>query len=293
MNYNYSIVSDYLTYCEQLRNLSPATLSNYSHMLRFWQEFLQVERIDIRRARQEDVLLFIRQKRKERCAASSINQYVIAVSSFYKWALRFHYGEFVMNPCESVQKLKAPKLMPLCVPEHRMKSIIEQLPEDTFQQLRSKAVILVAYHCGLRRAELCALRDVDVDFSTSLIRVYGKGRKERFVPMSPQAAACLRRYIDVRNMCGVSANRLFTTIHAQDMTYDEIAHLVKHVLGRFLPPAYCHCHILRHSFATACLNAGVTLENIAALMGHESIQTTLRYLTISADRIKRQLSGVF
>lgn len=284
---------EFIEYCRYIRNYTDATISNYERLF----ELVRMWRCDtsysVFSMNQDDVLSFVRDKMRSGSKAASVNQYLSMISSCFRWAVRFHFDEFNVNPCDGVGKLKAEKNLPVCIPADIMVKIIQSMPESTFKQLRSKAVVLLAYHCGLRRSELMNAKTYDIDFSQQTIRVTGKGRKVRVVPLSNELVRVLRMYLDRALQAHLQTPYLFTTIFNTPLSYSHVAFIVEHALRGFVPENLCHCHILRHSFATTCMNAGVSLENIASLMGHESVTTTMRYLTISSERIKQQLSNVF
>ena len=284
----------FLDYCRFARNLTGATIDNYKTMCRLYSDYLVSVNMNDAQATQQTVVEFMAAERRKGSAASSINQYLVAVSVYYDFCVRFHYDEYKQNPVAGVKRMKVEKSLPLCVPAYKMQSIIDSLCGPSFKEIRTKAILLLGYHCGLRRREITDMQDVDVDFGSLTIRVTGKGRKVRLVPMSKQLAAVLKRYLEMRlELAPFGSERFFITIYQTPLSYEQVAYIVENALSKHLPAKYCHCHILRHSFATACINAGVTLENLATLMGHGSVNTTMRYLSISATRIRQQIANVF
>ena len=285
------MITDFVNFCRFTRNLCETTCTSYRHCFQLFSDFCVSRSLSLEDVQQKDVIDFMTEKRRQGVSASSINQYIVAVSAFYDWAVRFR--GFRRNPAAGVQKMKTEKSLPVCVPSHLMKLILDKMPENTFKELRNKVVVLLGYHCGLRRAEMLALVDADLDFHAGVIRVYGKGRKVRLVPMSVQLASLMQLYMSSRPASHFGYDRVLVTSANEPLNYDQIAYVVKSALRPFLPAALCHCHILRHSFATTCMNAGVSIESIASLMGHESVETTMRYLTISSERVRAQIQGVF
>lgn len=284
----------FLDYCRFARNLTDATIDNYKTMCRLFSDYLVSVNLSDAQATQETVVGFMSAERRKGSAASSINQYLVAVTVYYDFCVRFHFDEYKQNPVAGVKRMKVEKSLPVCVPAYKMQSIIDGIGETTFKEIRTKAILLLGYHCGLRRREITDLQDVDVDFGSLTIRVTGKGRKVRLVPMSKQLAGVLKRYLELRHVFSpFGSERFFITVFQTPLSYEQVAYIVETALAKHLPAAYCHCHILRHSFATACINAGVTLENLATLMGHGSVNTTMRYLSISATRIRQQIANVF
>lgn len=284
---------EFLDYCRYIRNYTPSTIHNYENLFDIVQRWASDASYSVLSMSQDDVLRFIRDKMRAGSKAATVNQYVSMISSFWRWAIRFHFDEYNFNPCDGIGRLKAEKDLPRCIPAHVMTKIINDMSESTFKQLRSKAVVLLAYHCGLRRSELMNAKTYDIDFAQQTIRVTGKGRKVRVVPLSNELVRVLRLYLNSAAQASLTSPSLFCTTSMEPLSYSEVAVIVRQALRRWVPESLCHCHILRHSFATTCMNAGVSLENIASLMGHESVNTTMRYLTISAQRIREQMKNVF
>ena len=284
---------EFIEYCRFVRNYTPSTIRNYENLFDIVQRWACDTSYSVLCMSQDDVLRFIRDKMRAGSKAATVNQYVSMISSFWRWAIRFHFDEYNFNPCDGIGRLKAEKDLPRCISADMMRTILADMPESSFKQLRSKAVILLAYHCGLRRSELQNAQLCDVDFAQCTIRVTGKGRKVRVVPLSTELVRILRLYLNAASQANLTTSSLFCTTSKNPLSYDEVAFIVRQALRRWVPESLCHCHILRHSFATSCMNAGVSIENIATLMGHESVNTTMRYLTISAQRIREQMKNVF
>lgn len=285
------MVNEFINFCCFARNLCETTCANYRAHIGLFNDYCVAHAIKLENATQMDVINFMAEKRRQGVRASSINQYVVAISAFYDFAHRFK--GFTTNPAAGIQKMKTEQLAPVCIPTHIMRLIIDRLPSRTFQEVRSRLVVLLGYHCGLRRREMLELSVSDIDFASGVLRVFGKGRKVRLVPMSVQVVECLRHYLDLRPLMARVDTRLLVTVNGDPLSYENIAVIVKHALANFVAPELCHCHILRHSFATACMAAGVPIESIATLMGHASVETTMRYLTISPERVRSQIQGVF
>ena len=284
---------EFVNFCQFSRNLSPVTVANYCSVLSRWSQFLGEHSLLSESVRSSDVLQFLSECLQGGAKPSSCNQYLAVLSSYYRYCVRFHHDVVRESPCEGVQPMKTVKNLPVCIPRSILDRVAASLSSDTFKQARSRAIFLLLYHCGLRRAEALGLQDSDFDFANRVVRVLGKGAKVRIVPMSVSLVDAMQRYISLRSVRSPYVNRTFVTMSGEPLSQAELAVIVRQILAGWVSPALAHPHILRHSFATACLEGGVSIENISALRGHSSVSTTQRYLSISPSRLLAQLKGIF
>lgn len=284
---------EFIDFCTVSRNLTPATLEHYAYVLSLWSAFLCQRAVTVEDATSFDVLDFLAECHRNGCQASSCNQYLVVLRCFYRWLVRFHFEVCQLSPAEEVQKMKCEKVLPVCLSKQLLERIVASLPAASFKQARTRAVFLACYHCGLRRGEVASLDDASVDFSSRVLRVYGKGRKVRLVPMSDALVRALHVYLILRSESISYPGALFVQSSGQRLEPAQVSFIVRQVLLRFVAPKFAHAHILRHSFATICVESGVSLENVAALMGHENISTTMRYLSVSPTRLFEQIAHVF
>lgn len=287
------MLKEYLKFCVWGRALSTKTIQNYEVILQLFADFATARGKSLISASEKDISDYVAHCLQNGNKPSTCNVYVTTLKVFYNWAMRFHFDQVRENPCANIPKLKARQDLPLCISSQKMERILSELPENTFRQQRAKLAVLMGYHTGMRRNEMVILLLSDLDMEQKTIRVLGKGGKVRIVPMSGQLVTLLEKYFATRKILGIKSEYLYSRSDGKAVGYGDFAVIVKQTLRQFVPENLSHCHILRHSFATACLNSGVSIENIAALMGHASIETTMRYLTISSERIKQQLAGVF
>lgn len=284
---------DYIQFCEFSRNLSTTTVQNYATVLSMWSQFLGENGILAEKATAADVLRFMTEKHVAGVRPSSINQYLTTIASYYSYCVRFHHDVMTSNPCNDVQPMKDVKRLPVCIPRRILDRVVSEMRDDTFARSRSRAILLIMYHCGLRRSEVLGLSDECFDYENQVVRVLGKGAKVRIVPMSQTLVHAMLKYVGHRSALAPWINRTFVTRTGENLSRSELAVIVRSALCRYVSREYCYPHILRHSFATACLEAGVSIENISALLGHTSIATTQRYLSISPSRLLSQIQGVF
>lgn len=283
---------EFIDFCQMSRNLSQKTVEHYADVLSIWSLYCAEHAVCPEDVTSFDVIEFMTEKRKAGCRASTINQYLVVVRSYYRFLVRFHFDLCNSNPVEDVEKMKEEKTLPVSLPKSLLDKVAETLSEGTFKQIRSKAIFLCLYHCGLRRSEVCALEQTSVDLTSRTLRVYGKGRKVRLVPMSKSLTEAMAAYVSAAAVIPWR-EAFFVQQDGQRLQPHHVNYIVRQILVRFVSPKLAHPHILRHSFATICIEAGVSIENLAALMGHESVTTTMRYLSLSPSRLFQQIANVF
>jgi integrase/recombinase XerC len=219
----------------------------------------------------------------------TVNRKVSSLRAFYKYLLR--KGKIGKNPAEMIQTLKTEKFMPTFLSVDEMFEVLNAQNENSILGLRNRAMLEMFYSCGLRLSELAGLNVLDIDFNQKLVKVRGKGRKERIVPVGGPALKAVQEYWEKVGEVFKNANSdyfkkpLFLNKYGKRITTRSIARIVneatsKSGIGRKISP-----HALRHSFATHLLNAGADLRSIQELLGHESLSTTQKYTAVNIDRM--------
>jgi integrase/recombinase XerC len=220
---------------------------------------------------------------------SSLARKLAAQRSFFKYLVE--EGFLAQSPAAIVATPKQEKPLPTFLPVDEVFSLLETPDRSTPWGSRDRAILETLYSCGMRVSELVGLSDGDVDDSLGVVRVYGKGRKERIVPIGEKALAAIREYLPQRDRVlarlGPQGFRapLFINPRGGRLTSRSVARILhKHILRcgllRKVSP-----HALRHSFATHLLDAGADLRAIQELLGHVSLSTTQRYTHVSVDKL--------
>jgi integrase/recombinase XerC len=192
------------------------------------------------------------------------------------------------NPMLKIAGPKNKSKLPVFVREKEMESLFEIMDSDkSFKGLRDRLVILMFYLTGMRRAELLSLKDADVDFSLKRIKVTGKRNKQRIIPMGMELMDAVREYVSERRASfAVCSESLFVGDDGLPLTVGEVTRIVKDNLAKVTTNKKRTPHVLRHSFATALLNADADLPSIQKLLGHESLKTTEVYTHLSFEELK-------
>jgi integrase/recombinase XerC len=190
-----------------------------------------------------------------------------------------------------VRTTKTEKYMPNFLSVDEMFTLLQVPHDGSVSALRNQAMLELFYSSGLRLSELSGLNVMDLDFNQSLVKVRGKGKKERIVPIGRTALTALQNYlakageIRKKNADDVFKNPLFLNVRGKRITVRSIARIVdevtkKSAIGRKISP-----HALRHTFATHLLNAGADLRSIQEMLGHESLSTTQKYTAVNIKRM--------
>jgi integrase/recombinase XerC len=218
-----------------------------------------------------------------------VNRKIYSLRSFYKYLLRA--GKIKNNPAEMVQTAKIEKYMPTFLSVDEMFQLLSAQGANSVSGLRDHAMLELFYSSGLRLSELAGLNVTDLDFRQALVKLRGKGKKERIVPVGQKALQAIDEYIkkttEVRKKCddNLFKNPLFLNARGKRITARSIARIVdatavKSGIGRKISP-----HALRHTFATHLLNAGADLRSIQEMLGHESLSTTQKYTAVNINRM--------
>jgi integrase/recombinase XerC len=292
-----ALIERFLEYLRVERNASVHTLRSYSADLEQFRNFLlsselhvdikngdvAVEKIDHLAIRAYLSHLYRGHKK------SSLARKLAAQRSFFKYLVE--EGRLAQSPAEIVATPKQEKPLPNFLAVDEVFSLMETPDQSTTWGARDRAILETLYSCGVRVSELVGLTDGDIDFTLGILKVFGKGRKERIVPIGEKALAAMREYLPQRDgiIAGLlppgSKAPLFINHRGGRLTSRSVARILqKHVLKcgllRKVSP-----HALRHSFATHLLDAGADLRGIQELLGHVSLSTTQRYTHVSVDKL--------
>jgi integrase/recombinase XerC len=223
-------------------------------------------------------------------APSSRGRRLASIKSFYKYLVRQKL--LSASPAKQVKSPKLPKSLPKVLPVDEVFAILDMPSLETVLGLRDKAILEILYGGGLRISELCGLSLLDVDRSGRIVRVMGKGSKERLCPVNAQSIRALEAYLARRGELlatarpGQDPDALFLNYKGGRLTPRSIArhldsYVVKLALARKVSP-----HALRHSFATHLLERGADLRSIQMMLGHADLSTTQIYTHVARERMK-------
>jgi tyrosine recombinase XerC len=272
-------IEKFIRYLEIEKNYSSHTIINYRLDLDDFKKFLgesDIEKVDYLALRKYLAVLKERNL-KTRTMARRLS----SLRSFFKFLTR--EGYLKTNPILSLSSPKQEKHLPLFLTEEEVTRLIESaLPKDE-RGLRDRAILETFYSTGIRISELAGLNTQDIDFIAGIVKVMGKGKKERIVPIGDIAIATIRAYLEKRKK---QADALFLNRSGRRITDRGIRDIVQKYLRIASIKQGVSAHTLRHSFATHLLNRGADLRSVQELLGHVNLATTQIYTHLTTDRLK-------
>lgn len=268
-----SEIRKFVDYMQNEKRLSSNTISSYTKNL---TQFFDYVDKPVSEVSHEDILKFLAKLNKENCKVSTSNQKLSTLKSFFKYMLREKICN--TNPAELIECAKMERKLPEVLDESDIEHFI-----NSIDNLRDRVIVELLYGTGIRREELTKIRVEDVNFNKGLIKVCGKGSKERIVPIHDKALKLLTEYINSHNSIWVFPSTKNKGNHISLRRVNEIIEKWSKVTGIKATP-----HMFRHSFATTLFERGADIKVIQDLLGHESINTTNIYANVSIERNKRE-----
>lgn len=287
------MIEEFLRYIQFEKRFSPHTQQAYAADLEQFRAYIQhtypdVAFPDLTHFHIRAWMVFLVQ---EGIAANSIRRKVSTLKSFVRFLRR--EGLIAHNPMTAITTPKVPKRLPVVVPAKKMNELLNTHGlDESFEAIRDRVAVELLYQTGLRRAELIALTDAQVDLNSFTIRVLGKGNKERLIPISRSLVPLLIRYRDMRagSFPDKQAASFMVTDKGQEMYPGYVYKLVQRFLASVPGMKKRSPHVLRHSFATHLLEAGADINAIKDLLGHTNLAATQIYTQHNLEKL-RQVYG--
>lgn len=293
-----SQVTQFLEYLVTQRNASAHTVAAYGNDLSDLLAFVRSERGDgadetavdhlllrLYLARLSGVQRNVSQGKPQGYAKSSIGRKLAAVRAFFRWLVRC--GRLAVNPAELIATPKREQRLPFHLNIDQAVTLVEgpaHAPDELPCRARDAAILELLYSSGLRVSELTGLSIDDLDRSGGMVRVLGKGNKERVVPVGSAALEAIDTYLAERGICSGS-DPLFLGVRGGRINRRTVADLVKRWSSAISAFRSVSPHTLRHTFATHLLEGGADLRSIQELLGHTSLSTTQKYTHVGLDRL--------
>ena len=254
--------------------LSKNTIASYRSDLQQWFEFIKIPL----GANEEDLFRFLA-TRKGR--ASSAARRVSTLKRFYQYCLRERRID--ADPTLKLDPPKRAPRFPRSLSEADVEALLAAPQVATPRGLRDRAMLETLYATGLRVSELVGLKTFEANLEAGVVRVMGKGSKERLVPLGEEAVDWISRYLRQRRG---QSDTLFLTDRGAGMTRQAFWHLIRRYGARAIPGKKLSPHVLRHAFATHLINHGADLRVVQLLLGHADISTTQIYTHVARERLK-------
>ncbi len=287
-------LDDYLVYLSAERGLSAATVSSYALDLEDYLSFLHACGVDAYDdVRREMITDYIEDLRNRAYAPSSVERHIAAAKGFHRFCVAEDITQ--VDPISSVALPKAASTLPDVISIEQMQDLLDQEFPDTPLGVRDHAMLELLYGLGLRVSELTGLGFCNLLMEEGLVRVRGKGSKERVLPIAGQAARMLGTYIrDARPLLKTStvarpqdSEAVFLNKRGGRLTRRSVMSIVE-AYGRKVGIEGLHPHTLRHSFATHMLQGGADLRMLQEMLGHADISTTQIYTHVDISHIREE-----
>jgi integrase/recombinase XerC len=287
-------IREFLAYLKNQRNAAANTISSYNRDLNeFYQYLVQhqgevinghdlyLDRINPLMIRSYLSLLF------QKNGATSIARKLSSLRSMFKYFVK--KGVIDQNPAKVINSPKLPKKLPKFLNVDEINALLTAKFDLTKYGLRDRTILELLYSSGLRVSELVALNIEDVDLTECLVRIKGKGNKERLVPIGEKAKQALNTYLSDRINTPIirDPNAIFLNKNGTRLTVRSVQRLVSRMTQEIGLSKNATPHMIRHSFATHMLGSGADLRSIQELLGHKSLSTTQRYTHVGVEELSK------
>ncbi len=288
-------ISSYLEYLQTEKQYSRHTVHSYEDDLLQFHAFLTMQEGDEVYqpgiVKQETIREFLGTLHAEGLAKRSIARKLVAIRSFFKFLVRKEILD--VNPAHNVRSGKLNTVLPKFIDEQAIHRLMDDVDTSTVEGCRDRAILELLYGTGIRLSELVGLNLYQLDLYDATIKVLGKGKKQRIIPVGRKAITALKAYLERRkgqlsdHPSADDKSALFLTKRGKRIYPEAVYRIVHRAIGRVSEIEKKSPHVLRHTFATHLLNRGADLRAVKELLGHESLSTTQLYTHVTIDRLKK------
>ena len=270
------------------RGLSDNSLQSYRHDLLHLQNSLAIRNKTLKAATREDLLAVLAAEIQQGKSPRSVSRYLSAYRQFYRWLVRD--GVINSDPVALIESPKTGRGLPKALTEKQVESLLAAPDLDSVLGKRDKSMLELMYATGLRVSELVSLELSNLNLNQGVVRVMGKGQKERLVPIGDVAHESLKLYLASGRpqlLKAAQTDSVFVTSRKSAMTRQAFWYMLRRYAAQCDIPQNLSPHMLRHSFATHLLNHGADLRVVQLLLGHSDLSTTQIYTHIAREGLKR------
>ena len=273
-------IKEFIEYLIIEKKLSNNTIMSYTNDLKLYNEYIKKQFNNISK---EDIIKFIAYLNNKKLSSKTINHTIGTVKNFHNYiSLKYNLKNVSLN----IKRLKMNKDLPKTLAIDEINILLDIDCKNCFDY-RNKAMLELMYSAGLRVSELLELNVNDIDLNDNVVKVFGKGSKERIVPIGDYATIALRKYINEYRIClikkGIITDKLFLNNHGREMSRSGFFKLIKKMAIEKGIKKEISPHTIRHSFATHLLEGGADIRSIQELLGHENMSTTQIYTHVRND----------
>ena len=283
-------IQQYMTMLKVERTLARNTLESYQRDLNQYHFFLKnnLKIKSIRNVTLGHIRTYVRYLSDKSMAANSVKRAISTIRTYHNFLLA--EGKMKDNPAQLLDTPKIPQKLPNILTIEEIDTILNIIPNDKPMAIRDLAIFEMMYSCGLRVTELCDIKTTDIMWDSDIIRVNGKGNKQRFVPIGPIARDNLKNYLNHKRPSLADKNHnvveLFLSQNGRKLTRMMIWILLKKWTDTSNLQKKVSPHTLRHSFATHLLEGGADLRSVQEMLGHADISTTQVYTHLDKEHLK-------
>jgi len=284
----YNLIHSFLEYLTLEKKYAVHTVTAYKNDLISFRDFIETEYnqenlIEVNYSQIRSWIVSLVDLRKSN---RTINRKVSSLKSFYKFLQKTNQLE--RDPLAKHKALKVAEKVQVPFTSEEINEVINSLEEaNDFVSVRDKLIVELLYSTGIRRIELVRLKQKDISFSESSIKVLGKRNKERFVPLINSVVETLKKYLDLKIPYSKGCEELFITEKGNKIYETLVYRVINSYFSKISSKVKKSPHILRHSFATHLLNKGADLNSVKELLGHSSLASTQVYTHNSLDALKK------
>jgi len=276
-------IDKFLNYLKIEKNMSPHTVINYSVDLRDFAKFLGDD-ADIEKVEYLTLRKFLADLKVKNYSKRTVARKLACLRSFFKFLYR--EGHIKTNAMLGVSTPKLDKKLPIFLDEGEVAKLLEAPDTSDVSGLRDRAILETIYSSGLRISELVGLNIDSIDFIGGVLKILGKGRKERLAPIGDRALKCIRSYLEKRGGGKLDKKAVFLNKSGTRLTDRSVRRVLEKYIHITSLRQDISPHTLRHSFATHLLNRGADLRSVQELLGHMNLSTTQIYTHVTSERLK-------
>ena len=263
------------------KGLSQNTVSSYKNDISSFLSWLNKKQLNYQQVSGKNINEFISNLFNSGLKSSSINRKISSIKHFYLFLSKKKIIKY--SPVDEIETPKQEKYLPISMSEDEVERLLSSPNSNRIIERRDKAMIEILYATGMRISELVNLKLTDVDFNRSVLKVFGKGSKERLVPYGEKAAEALDIYLRDRKRS--DSKNVFLSNRGSQITRGAFWQRIKIYIKRENLKSSISPHTLRHAFATHLLNRGADLRSVQILLGHSDLSTTQIYTHIAKQRL--------
>ena len=287
----------FLTYLRQRRNYSELTVKSYESDLLQFESFLTKDDND-KSVLEDDGLITVNSVRswimtlsEQGISARSINRKLSSLRAYFRW-VEINNAEF-KNPMLKIVSPKMSKRRLSAITNDDMQMLLEQRPsEEDFDAFRNYVIVELLYATGIRQAELLGIKQTDISFTDRQLKIFGKGNKERIIPIGQKLMDDIIKYIDLKQRYSIKQTALMVTKEGKVLTKEQLYRIV-HKLLENVNISEKSPHTFRHTCATHLVEEGADIMNVKNLLGHSSLKATEIYTHTTIEQLKKEYKRTF